>query len=75
MIFLFVIISLIGSVYNSLMYIKLSYAIWLASNVFLLAHNFRIGEYSQAFMYSIYLVTSVIGLRNSMNDGWLSRRK
>ena len=74
MVFTFVIIALVGSVYNSMMRIKLSYVLYCISNVFFVVHNFRIGERSQAFMYVIYFVTAVIGLRNSIGDGWFSKR-
>jgi nicotinamide riboside transporter PnuC len=74
MVFAFVVIALIGSVSNSMMRIKLSYVLWIVSNVFFVIHNFRIGEHSQAFMYAIYLVTGVTGLRNSIGDGWFSKR-
>lgn len=74
MVFAFVIISLIGSMCNAIMLIKLSYALWLVSNIFLLAHNFHIGEHSQAFMYVVYLITGIIGLRNSIGDKWFCKR-
>ncbi|MDR2436383.1 MAG: hypothetical protein LBD33_03705 [Puniceicoccales bacterium] len=74
MVFAFVIIALIGSVSNCMMRIKLSYVLYVVSNVFFVIHNFRIGERSQAFMYVVYFVTGVIGLRNSIGDGWFSKR-
>ncbi|MDR1255380.1 MAG: hypothetical protein LBJ94_00405 [Puniceicoccales bacterium] len=75
MAWIFVVVSLIGSVYNAMMYIKLSYALWLGSNIFLLAHNIRIREYSQAFLFGAYLIISIVGLKNSMRDGWFDSRR
>lgn len=70
----FVIIALIGSILNSMMRIKLSYVFWLVSNVYLSVHNFCIKEYAQAFLFSAYLITSIVGLRNSFKSGgWLDK--
>jgi hypothetical protein len=72
----FVIIALLGSICNATMRVKLSYVLWLVSNVFLACYNFCIREYSQAFLFGAYLITSMIGLKNSIGDeGWFSRRK
>jgi hypothetical protein len=74
MVGVFVVIALIGSILNAMMRIKLSYVFWLVSNVFLVAHNLRIGEHSQAFLFGAYLITSIIGLKNSIGDnGWFSK--
>jgi hypothetical protein len=74
MVFVFVIIALTGSVCNSMMRIKLSYMLWLVSNMFFVVYNFHIGERSQAFMYSVYIITGIVGLKNSIGDGWFSKR-
>ncbi len=56
------------------MRIKLSYVFWLISNVYLSIHNFYIKEYSQSLLFSAYLVTSLIGLKNSFKaGGWLDK--
>ncbi len=72
---LFVFIALVGSICNSMMRIKLSYVFWLVSNVYLLVHNFLIHEYSQGFLFSAYLITSIVGLRNAFKSGggWLDK--
>jgi hypothetical protein len=70
----FVVIALLGSICNAMMRIKLSYVFWLVSNIFLACYNFKIKEYSQAFMFGAYLIIAMIGLRNSIGDrGWLSK--
>ncbi|MDR0679780.1 MAG: hypothetical protein LBF42_01970 [Puniceicoccales bacterium] len=74
MVALFVMISLIGSVFNAMMYIKLSYTLWLFANVFLTLYNFRIGEYAQTFLFAAYLIIGIFGLKNSMHDKLFSKR-
>ncbi len=71
---MFVIIALFGSICNAVMRIKLSYVFWFVSNIYLSIHNFYIHEYAQAFLFSAYLITSIIGLKNSFrNGGWLDK--
>ncbi|MDR3144296.1 MAG: hypothetical protein LBT64_02220 [Puniceicoccales bacterium] len=64
----FVGISLVGSLCNATLRIKLSYVLWLISNVFLCAHNIYIGEHSQAFMFAVNLMISIVGIKNTHSD-------
>lgn len=71
---IFVVVALIGSFCNATMRIKLSYLFWFISNIYLSLHNFYIEEYSQAFMFSAYLLMSIIGLKNCFkHGGWLDK--
>ncbi|MDR1433524.1 MAG: hypothetical protein LBI61_04310 [Puniceicoccales bacterium] len=66
-------ISLVGSFYNATLRLKLSYVLWLISNVCLCAHNFAIGEYAQAFMFGALLIMTFIGLRSTIRDKYWFR--
>ncbi|MDR2735581.1 MAG: hypothetical protein LBB20_01935 [Puniceicoccales bacterium] len=71
-----VIISLWGSYLNATLRLKLCYVLWLFSNIFLLIHNALIKEYAQATMYTIYLMITFIGIKNTIKDeGWLSPQR
>ncbi|MDR1366819.1 MAG: hypothetical protein LBJ13_02855 [Puniceicoccales bacterium] len=68
------VIALLGSYYNATMRLKLSYVLWLFTNVVLVWHNFCIGEHQQCILYAVYLYTAIIGIRNTIyQKGWLSR--
>ncbi|MDR3317440.1 MAG: hypothetical protein LBS71_01390 [Puniceicoccales bacterium] len=67
-------IALVGSYYNATMRCKLSYILWFVSNFFFLGHNFRIGEIQQGVLYTVLLITSVVGIKNTIHQkGWFSR--
>ena len=71
----FVGIALLGSFYNATLRMKLSYVLWMISNVYLCTHNLLIKEYSQAFLLGAYLITSMIGMKNTWHDkDWFCRR-
>jgi hypothetical protein len=73
---LFIAIALLGSFYNATFRMKLSYTLWLISNVYLCIHNFTIGEYSQAFLFGAYLITTLVGIKNTYKDnGWFKPKK
>jgi hypothetical protein len=73
---LFVGIALLGSFCNATLRMKLSYVLWLVSNVYLCVHNSIIGEYSQAFLFGAYLVTTFIGIRNTYKDpSWFEPKR
>lgn len=73
---IFVAIALLGSFYNATLRMKLSYVLWMGSNVCLCIHNFLIKEYSQAFLFGAYLITSIIGIKNTWYDkSWFGRRE
>jgi hypothetical protein len=68
--------ALLGAYYNATLRFKLSYVIWVTSNLYLMIHNFRIHESAQATMYVVYLVINIIGLKNTIgNKGWLTPKK
>lgn len=68
--------ALLGAYYNATLRFKLSYVIWVASNCYLMIHNFQIHESAQATMYIVYLVINIIGLKNTIGDqGWLRPKK
>ncbi|MDR1891347.1 MAG: hypothetical protein LBQ23_04235 [Puniceicoccales bacterium] len=72
----FVGIALLGSFYNATLRMKLSYVLWLISNIYLCVHNFTIKEYSQAFLFGAYLITTFIGIKNTYKDkNWFKPRK
>ncbi|MDR0693505.1 MAG: hypothetical protein LBF49_02975 [Puniceicoccales bacterium] len=72
----FVAIALMGSFYNATLRMKLSYTLWLISNVYLCIHNFIIKEYSQAFLFGAYLITTFVGIKNSYKDkDWFKPKK
>jgi hypothetical protein len=70
---IFVAMALAGSFYNATLRVKLSYVLWLISNVYLCAYNASIGQYSQAFMFGAYLVTTFIGIKNTYKDKYWFR--
>ena len=73
---IFVGIALLGSFYNATLRMKLSYVLWMISNIYLCVHNFCIKEYSQAFLFGAYLITSAIGMKNTWHDkSWFGRRE
>ncbi|MDR2377565.1 MAG: hypothetical protein LBD54_02315 [Puniceicoccales bacterium] len=60
--------SLIGSYFNATMRIKLSYIIWLPSNIYLVIYNIRIGQSAQGVLFSFYLFFNLIGLKNTFGS-------
>lgn len=70
----FTIVALLGSYFNATMRCKLSYVLWLGSNVFFLWHNFRVGEVQQGVLFAFYLYTAILGIKNTYHqEGWLKR--
>jgi ABC-type glycerol-3-phosphate transport system permease component len=68
--------ALLGAYYNATLRFKLSYVIWVMSNLYLMVRNFRINENAQATMYVVYLIINIIGLRNTIgHKGWLTPKK
>jgi multisubunit Na+/H+ antiporter MnhB subunit len=67
-------IALVGSYYNATMRCKLSYILWLFSNLFFVWHNLSIGEIQQGLMYGVYFILAIIGMKNSIHQkGWFRR--
>jgi hypothetical protein len=64
----FVGVAIAGSFYNATLRIKLSYAMWLASNTFLCAYNLFIGEYAQGLLFGVNLITTLVGIKNTYGD-------
>jgi hypothetical protein len=53
--------ALLGAVLNSYGY-KLSFMIWMLTNLIFAIHNWDIGEVQQAILFSAYLLISINGL-------------
>lgn len=72
----FVIISCIGSYFNCTMRLKASYTLWLVSNSYFVIHNLLIKEYAQSLLFTICLITTLIGLKNYFsNQSWFGKAK
>jgi hypothetical protein len=64
----FIVLSLVGSFYNATLRIRLSYVIYLVSNVYFCIHNIAIGERAQTVLFGTYTLTALIGLYNTRGD-------
>jgi len=57
----FVVICIAGSIAN-IYKCWWSFALWSVSNVYLIFHNYIKKEYSQTFLFAVYLVISIWGM-------------
>ena len=54
------VLAIIGVIFN-IRKSAVSFYIWTVTNGFWLVHNYRIGEYQQAFLYFVFMVLSIVG--------------
>ena len=54
------ILALVGAYLNS-RGVRFSFAIWMVTNTFFAAHNWQVGEWQQAVLFSAYLLISING--------------
>ena len=65
---LFVLIAIVGYIYNIRDRKAFSYYLWIISNGFWCMYNYSIEEYQMAAMFAIYTGFCFYGLRKELND-------